>query len=279
MGVKRKKAKAAPASDPAREFRDRLRKFVVDLNVVAKKHEQEELGFTPFPSKKRVLEHCEALRAVAPEDVAQCEALQAVAPEEERTERKFELNSSAFLLTFNSKILTPASFDFFVRDYVKAKIDELKVRNWTACVEESLNCEEIPGQRRFHFHVFLELRSKLHLHGIESLRYQPRGSQVAITPNVKQNWAVDDNRFLSKAASGSTKERSVDMGHFYCWMRKNGHISEATNFEPWVHYAPDLRKLQKWSESGKLPKEAYLEYRSKSVTGHAAAPPSPCEEC
>ena len=89
MGAKRKKAKAAPSSDHGKEFRDRLRKFVVDLNVVAKKHGQEELGFTPFPSKKRVSEHCEALRAVAPEDLAQCEALQAVAPEEGQGEEIF----------------------------------------------------------------------------------------------------------------------------------------------------------------------------------------------
>jgi len=68
-------------------------------------------------------------------------------------EKGFQLNSKAFMLTFNSRSFTEDTWERFL-GWVRDKQRSLGARRWAACLEESLAATALPGAPRvFHLHA------------------------------------------------------------------------------------------------------------------------------
>ena len=69
-------------------------------------------------------------------------------------EQGFRLKSKAFMLTFNSKEFTEATWNDF-RPWVERKCRELGARRWAACLELSENAVSAAGGPVYHTHAYL----------------------------------------------------------------------------------------------------------------------------
>ena len=170
----------------------------------------------------------------------------------------FRLESSAFMLTYNSSTFTADSWPHF-ETFIKAVARTNGARIWGACLERSLHASSDQQEQVFHCHGYLiwtdgvgiRLRDMrpLHFEGVH-----PRIDVCASRGNINVQHAP-----RSEALHGL----------WYVTVLKEGTVKAATNYQAWVDYKPAVAWLQNLWEKHKLSHKAYLELSMRFRSGHS----------
>lgn len=167
----------------------------------------------------------------------------------------FILQSSAFMMTFNSASFATEAWTDFVA-WIKEKQRQLGARGYAACLEFSLKSSGMPnGSRRVHLHGYLYWNDGVGLYrrNLDDLTFQN------VRPRI--------DKCLVK--SGVTPRASAFHGLWYVTVMKLGTHASATNFEPWVQYKPQGAWLVGLWESKKVSDEQFLKLSAEFRSGHA----------
>ncbi len=174
----------------------------------------------------------------------------------------FRLKSKAFMLTFNSKAFTEATWPLFL-SWVGRKCRELGARRWAACLERSENSQQRSGPGIvadapvYHTHVYFWWTDG------EGL--QRRNTDDLVFDGVKPRVDV----CTCQAPRGRTLKVAAAQGLWYVAVKKQGTVSAETNYVAWRDYVPRAEWLRSLWEGHKLSDEMYAEYSQQFRAGHA----------
>ena len=165
----------------------------------------------------------------------------------------FELNSKAFMLTYNGLLIVPALWTAF-RDFVVGLKDRFGARGWAACLEQSLHASGGVTDRH-HLHAYLLWTDGVGVHCRD------------LVPFVFQGLRPRVDVCTSQAATTSPKSAAAH-GLWYVRTRKNGTVESDSNYDG---YKPQAVWLQQLFQDKKLTHESYLEISARDFpVGHAS---------
>ena len=135
----------------------------------------------------------------------------------------FRLKSRAFMMTFNCKDFTQATWPAF-RAHVQQLCKKFKARAWAANWEQSLEAANAGSGVRFHGHgyLFWTDESGLHLRNTDDLVFQ------AVRPRIDVCTTTNPKAFRLSASRGL----------WYVSILKKGTCKVDTNYPPWQQYTP-----------------------------------------
>ena len=172
----------------------------------------------------------------------------------------FELKSQAFMLTYNSRNFTAATWAPF-RAHMKALHAKHGSKAWSGCIEESLHASQIADA---------EPSSRIHTHGYllwtDGVGYRSETLDEFVFQGVHPR--IDK---CVQASNTRLPRRAALHGLWYVYVRKDGTLDSDSNWTPWTtDYVPSSSWLVSLWEQHKLSHTKYLEYSAKFRTGHSA---------
>lgn len=164
-------------------------------------------------------------------------------------EAGFRLRSKAFMLTYNNKAFTQATWAAF-EAWVRERCRSLGARRWAACIETSKN-------GRHHLHAYLWWTDGLGL--------DRRNTDDFLFLNTKPRVDV----CTCQAPRGRTLKLAAAQGLWYVAVEKSGTVAAATNFVAWRDYVPKAPWYRGLWDAQKLSHEMFEEYSRQLRGGHA----------
>ena len=168
----------------------------------------------------------------------------------------FLLQSKAFMLTYNSRKFTPATWTVFCGS-IRNLHFAFKSKAWAANQEESLNAKSSEGGSKvYHMHAYLYWDDGVGLYrrNTDELVFE------GVRPRVDVNTATAPPSFYSAACRGL----------WYVTILKKGTLKSATNFRPWLQYTPKAVWLSDLLAAHKLTHAQYLQYSDQFGAGHSS---------
>lgn len=167
----------------------------------------------------------------------------------------FVLRSKAFMLTYNSRKFTPASWIVF-RGTMRRLHFAFKSKAWAANQEESLNAAGAGDSKVYHMHAYFYWDDGVGLHRRNTNDLVFEG----VRPRVDVNTATAPPSFYAAACRGL----------WYVTILKKGTLASATNFRPWLQYTPKAAWLSDLWAAHKLTHAQYLQYSDQFGVGHSS---------
>ena len=164
--------------------------------------------------------------------------------------RGYRLESKAFMLTYNSELITAdvwPSFETFTSDSAR----RLGARAWAACLETS----QTPGRYHLHSYYFWTDGRGVRLKNLDTFVF------LAATPRADVCRAGARDRVNRPAAL---------RGLYYVAIMKRGTLAANTNYHAWTDYFPKPSWVTGWWNQHKLTHEQYLRESVLFRTGHRA---------
>ena len=165
----------------------------------------------------------------------------------------FKLKSKAFMLTYNSRGISPATwgpFQKFVVDLART----WGARAWAACLEKSLH-SETPDLHHLHAYLLWTDSIGIETRSLDAFYFQDVRPRVDVC--------------TTRAATTSPMSAGLH-GLWYVALYKDGTVKADTNFAAGQMYKPRAVWLQGLFEAGKLRHEEYLRM---SATWFPVGPP------
>ena len=167
----------------------------------------------------------------------------------------FQLESKAFMLTFNSDTFcrdTWVRFEQFIRSIHK----KFGARAWAACWEQSLHA--VGTQQRFHGHAYFIWT--------DGVGFRHRDLQPLTFEGVRPRMDI----CTAKGATTTPRGPALH-GLWYCSFAKNGTEFTATNYAAGQWYKPSPRWLEGLYQEKKLSYEAFVRTSAQLFPfGHSA---------
>lgn len=166
----------------------------------------------------------------------------------------FVLHSHAFMLTYNSRKFTPATWPAF-RGRMRRLHLAFQSKAWAANLEESLHASDTGPQKTYHMHAYFYWADGVGLYrrNTDELVFED------VRPRVDVNTAMAPKTFYTAACHGL----------WYVTLKKKGTQKSATNFHPWIQYTPKAIWLQELWAAHKLSHEQFLKYSDQFGSGHS----------
>lgn len=177
----------------------------------------------------------------------------AVVPLHRVLEGSFQLQSKAFMLTYNSRHFSADCWKRF-ESHVCSLHNSLKARGWAATLEESLHTAD--GQQRYHLHAYFYWDDGVGLYS----RNTDKLVFENVRPRVDVNTATAPKLFYLASCHGL----------WYVSVLKLGTKHSATNFRPWREYVPRAAWLQDLYGAKKLSHDQYLRLSASFRIGHSS---------
>ena len=170
----------------------------------------------------------------------------------------FELQSQAFMLTYNSAAFSPETWPAFA-DHMENLHRRLGSRAFAACLEESLHPVSAghagPPSRKFHTHGYLLWTDGIGYRGTDLEEFRFDG----VVPRIDK---------CAAGANARTPRLAALHGLWYVAVQKKGTLATLTNYRPWMDYKPSKEWLTGLYDSHKLGHEEYLALSATFRTGH-----------
>ena len=169
----------------------------------------------------------------------------------------FQLNSKAFMLTYNSASFGEATWPAFLA-WVRGKRKELGASRWAACLEKSEHASGgAAAPARCHMHVYLWWTDGVGL--------RRRNTDDLVFHGVRPRVDV----CTCTASRGRTLRLAAAQGLWYVTVEKCGTISVAGNFWAWRDYVPRAEWYRGLWEAHKLTHEMYAAFSRKLRSHHS----------
>ena len=171
----------------------------------------------------------------------------------------FRLQSTAFMMTYNSSTFTTDTWGPFLA-FIKNVAKKYGAKAWSACLEES--CHSTPrddGARVFHTHAYMLW--------VDGIGLRLRNLEPLSFSDVRPRIDVCVTRG-SPLSTGAPRVAAL-RGLFYVSVLKAGTLHSDTNYKPWVDYKPAISWVSDLWDQHKLSHEAYMEISVKLRTGHS----------
>ena len=166
----------------------------------------------------------------------------------------FRLQSSAFMLTYNSRNIVGSTWQSF-RDFIERLAKKLGAKAWAACLEAS----EHAVQQRHHTHAYL-----LWTDGVGC---RQRNLDAFSFEGVRPR--VDVCRGPGSAQNMGAPRRAALRGFWYVSVFKAGTVASDASWKCWVDYKPDPSWLTGLWDAHKLSTEDFVAMSAKFRTGHS----------
>ena len=153
----------------------------------------------------------------------------------------FKLKSKAFMLTYNSRGITMASWEPF-RKFVVELAKTWGARAWAACLEKSLH-SETPDLHHLHAYLLWSDGVGVETRSLDAFYFQDTRPRVDVC--------------TTRAATTSPMSAGLH-GLWYVALSKDGTVQADTNFPAGQMYKPRAVWLQGLFEAGKPRQEEYL---------------------
>ena len=172
----------------------------------------------------------------------------------------FQLNSKAFMVTYNSRSFTETTWLSFL-GWLREKRRSLGARRWAACLEVSEQTSSAAGAvcatKVFHTHAYLWWTDG------QGLRR--RNTDDLVFDGVRPRVDV--------CTCTATKSRPLRLaaaqGLWYVAVMKSGAVSSATNFVAWRDYVPRADWFRSVWDAHKLSNAMYAAYSRQLRSGHS----------
>ena len=171
-------------------------------------------------------------------------------------EQGFRLVAKAFMMTFNSRTFSAATWPGFLR-WVKERRHLLGARRWAACWELSEHAMAGAGGDVFHGHAYLWWTDGVGL--------RRRNTDDLVFDGVRPR--VDT--CMCQATRGRALRVAAAQGLWYVSVEKSGTLKSAANFVAWRDYVPQAGWFRSLWEAHKLTDEQYAAYSLQVRAGHA----------
>jgi len=164
----------------------------------------------------------------------------------------FELQSKAFMLTYNSDLFTKETWSAF-REFVEKLKKTYGARAWSACLELSLHA----AVEKYHTHAYLLWTDGVGIRQRDILPFYFQDVRPRIDV-CTQRWAT-------------TKPSAAALhGLWYVSVDKDGTQFTATNYQAGKWYKPHAKWMESLFQDGKLSHDDYLQMSAKVFpVGHA----------
>ena len=173
----------------------------------------------------------------------------------------FRLNSRAFMLTYNSRSFSAATWPVYLK-WVKERRRSLGARRWAACFEESLNAAGLGhmgggAPAVFHAHAYLWWT--------DGVGIRRRNTDDLVFNGVRPRVDV----CTCQAPRGRTLKLAATQGLWYVAVHKAGTLHSSANYLAWRDYTPKAEWYRHLWEGHKLSNEMYETYSRQLRAGHA----------
>lgn len=171
----------------------------------------------------------------------------------------YRLESSAFMMTYNSTTFQPGVWREF-KDFIVSLARQYGAKAWAACLEESQHAQHRgDGGQTHHTHAYLIWTDGLGLRLRDLAPLTFRG----VRPRVDQCTARG-----TPGHAGAPRQAALH-GLWYVAVKKEGTVHAASNFLPWRKYKPCVAWLTSLWDSHKMSHGRFLELSAAFRSGHS----------